>query len=317
MTVLVIATESDPHTRAVVGTIEDLGGSAEVLDLSRVPQRTSLSIRYTCCGERTFQFGGEGGTIDLADVGAIWWRRPQQPQLSSEITDPTHRLFAANETHEALSGLWYALDAFWINDPARDHVAHRKVKQLRVAQDVGLRIPDTLITCDPGAARQFIDRHGYRAVAYKSFSALEEEWRETRVLRGEELELLDAVRFAPVIFQEYIEAVYDLRISVVGREVFPAAIHSQQTDYPADFRMDMDNADIEPVTLPQEVTHQLLDLMDRLGLVYGAIDMRLREDGRYVFLEVNPAGQWLFIEEKTRQPIAASLARALVTAHAP
>jgi glutathione synthase/RimK-type ligase-like ATP-grasp enzyme len=52
--------------------------------------------------------------------------------------------------------------------------------------------------------------------------------------------------------------------------------------------------------------------MHRLGLVYGAIDVRLTPEGRYVFLEVNPAGQWLFIEHATGQPISAELASRLV-----
>ena len=115
-----------------------------------------------------------------------------------------------------------------------------------------------------------------------------------------------------MIFQEYIEAEYDLRITVVGDEIFPAAIYSQQTSYPVDFRMDMANARICPAELPDQIQTRLRDFMGRLGLQYGAIDMRLRPDGEYVFLEINPAGQWLFVEEVTGQPIAESLARLLI-----
>lgn len=115
-----------------------------------------------------------------------------------------------------------------------------------------------------------------------------------------------------MIFQEYVEAVYDLRVTVVGERVFAAAIHSQETAYPVDFRMDMANARVEAVDLPEEVSDELLALMARMGLVYGAIDLRLRPDGEYVFLEINPAGQFLFIEQETGQPIAAAIAEALL-----
>jgi glutathione synthase/RimK-type ligase-like ATP-grasp enzyme len=312
MAILIIATEHDPHTVAVTKEIDALGGEYVVADLSRFPQHAQVAVRFTCCGDRDLGISLGGRRIDLGDIGSAWWRRPQQPQISAEVRDDTHRLFAANEMAEALAGLWHALDCYWVNEPRADHVAHRKITQLRVAQEVGLRLPDTLITNDPGEALRYIDAHGYQQVIYKSFSALEQAWRETRRIRVEELELLDSVRYAPVIFQEYIEAVYDVRITIVGDEIFPAAIHSQETGYPTDFRMEMDRARIEPCELPAEIEDRLRQLMARLGLRYGALDMRLRPDGAYVFLEINPAGQWLFIEQATGQQIAAALARLLV-----
>ena len=90
---------------------------------------------------------------------------------------------------------------------------------------------------------------------------------------------------------------------MMGEKVFAAAIYSQETSYPMDFRMGMDASRVEPFDLPREVTERLHVLMDRIGLVYGAIDMRLAPDGRYVFLEINPASQWLFFEHRTGQPM--------------
>jgi glutathione synthase/RimK-type ligase-like ATP-grasp enzyme len=313
MAILVLASHDDEHATVVAREINRLGGAAEIVDLSAFPEHVRLSMHYDCCGGREFALELPGGHRNVGDFGSVWWRRPQTPLVSSDITRPTHRLFAVNEAQEALYGLWHTLDAFWVNDPSRDLVAHRKPFQLQVAQDVGLRVPVTLITNDPDEARSFVDARGYRDVVYKSFSATETEWRETRIMRQEELSLLDQVRYAPVIFQEYIEALYDLRVTVVGDEIFAAAIHSQQTAYTVDFRMDIENAEVEAVSLPSEVEGALRSLMTRLGLVYGAIDMRRTPDDRYVFLEINPAGQWLFIEQRSGQPIAAALAEILVT----
>lgn len=100
---------------------------------------------------------------------------------------------------------------------------------------------------------------------------------------------------------------------MVGSELFAAAIYSQETAYPVDFRMDMQRARTEPVTLPDGVRDRVLALLRRLGLVYGAVDMRLTPDGEYVFLEINPAGQWLFVEQRTAQPITRAVVRALLT----
>ena len=145
------------------------------------------------------------------------------------------------------------LAADWVNEPAADDRAHRKGLQLQVAQQLGLDIPRTVMTNDPAAALRFIDAHGYRDVVYKSFSSTPDAWRETRVLRSDELGLLHLVRHAPVIFQEYVPAVYDLRVTVVDAELFPAAIYSQETEYPVDCRIDVANTRIEPTSLPDDL----------------------------------------------------------------
>jgi glutathione synthase/RimK-type ligase-like ATP-grasp enzyme len=127
---------------------------------------------------------------------------------------------------------------------------------------------------------------------------------------GEE-DLLEHVRLAPVIFQEHVPAEVDLRVTLVGDRLFPAAISTPEGGYPHDYRIDLDRARIEAVTLPRELCRALMELMRRLGLVYGAVDMRRTTDERYVFLELNPAGQWLFVEDQTKQPITRALAELL------
>jgi glutathione synthase/RimK-type ligase-like ATP-grasp enzyme len=192
-----------------------------------------------------------------------------------------------------------------------------KTHNLGAAAACGLRVPRTLVTSSPRAARAFVDAVGVGRVVAKAFSATEACWRETRLVSGGELDLLDTVRYAPVIFQQYVPAEVDLRVTVVGGRVFPAAVHSTELDYPVDFRLELDRVRITPATLPAGVRAGLLRLMRRLGLVYGAVDLRRTPAGEHVYLEVNPAGQWLFVEERTGQPVTATLARALAAADHP
>ncbi|MCP4402810.1 MAG: alpha-L-glutamate ligase [bacterium] len=310
--ILIISSHTDIHGQAVIRELTALGRKATVLDLSQYPQQMHLSWHYAN-GERDYHLStAEGNTINLTDYRVIWWRRPQPYDLHAQVTHHSYRQFVYAEIYEAFTGMWKSLDAFWINNPAYDDAAHRKVYQLRVAQEVGLRIPHTLITSCPKTARSFVEAQGINSTIYKSFTATKQQWRETRLLKADELTLIDNVRFAPVIFQEYIPAQYDVRITVVGEKIFAAAIHSQETSYKVDMRMDISNARIVPTELPQPVKMHLHTLMSCLGLVYGAIDMRLTPDSEYVFLEINPAGQWLFIEEETQQPIAAALAQLMV-----
>lgn len=313
--ILVISTATDEHADAVLGELSKQGTPATLLDLSQFPQHLNLSMHYDALGHRNFSLDLPDQTkVNLTGCSVIWWRRPQPFVLHPAMTRESYRTFALNECHEAFVGLWQSLDAFWVNDPNKDTMAHRKAYQLRIAEEVGLSIPRTLISNDPAIVHEFIAGQGYERTIYKSFSATEQEWRETRLLRPGELALIENVQYAPVIFQEYIEALYDLRITVIGDAIFPAAIYSQESAYKVDFRMDMASSRIEAVRLPQSIQEQLHALMTRLGLVYGAIDMRLTPEGKYVFLEINPAGQWLFIEQRSQQPITTCLA-SLLSSH--
>lgn len=311
--VLIVSTPQDVHAQAVERALQKMGVDVVLVDLSQFPQNGALSMRSGAAGRSYRIRFGTAGWLDLADCRAVWWRRPQAFTLHSQIDQGRFHHFTYNECVEAWSGLWHALraDTLWVNDLNKEEAANRKVYQLRVAQDVGLIIPETLITNDVAAAEAFLHQQPAGKVIYKAFSATPAHWRETRLIREAEQHQLDNVRYAPVIFQEYIEAVYDVRITIIGREIFAAAIHSQETGYQVDFRMEMDQARIEAIELPADLQEKLLCFMHRLGLEYGAIDMRQTPAGQWVFFEVNPAGQYLFIEHKTQQPITQALAHHL------
>jgi hypothetical protein len=166
------------------------------------------------------------------------------------------------------------------------------------------------MTSDPEEAREFW-RDCKGDVIYKQFLALPEAWWETRKLGEAEVKIGDAaIRLAPVIFQRHVPAVADLRVTIIGDEVFAAAVDVRELAYKVDVRMNFDAKHVAH-DQPDDVANKLRALMQRLGLVYGAIDLRLTEDGRYVFLEINPAGQFLYVEQQTGQPITAALAACL------
>jgi glutathione synthase/RimK-type ligase-like ATP-grasp enzyme len=310
--VLVVSHPHDPHACDVVARIEQRGSRLVLFDTGRLPRETLLTVHHDPLRGWSAAAKVDGPVIDLAEVRSVWWRRPQAIQVDAAVGAPDDRAFAFGEIHAQLAGLWACLDARFVNDPGHDERAARKLWQLKIARAVGLRVPRTCATSDPDAARAFIAAEAPLPVIYKTFSATDRAWRETRLLRTEEHAQLDAVAHAPVIFQEHIPAAVDLRITAVDGSLFPAEIHSQQTAYVHDFRMAMHEARIVPHALDPQVEVELLRLMRELGLVYGAIDMRLTPSGEYVFLEVNPAGQWLFIEQATGQPISAAIAEALI-----
>jgi glutathione synthase/RimK-type ligase-like ATP-grasp enzyme len=310
--ILVISSPGDHHAEAVMAHLEQLHVEARLVDIGLYPYGMFLTAAFD--DDRVWEFflrASDGTAVPLADCQAIWWRRPRAHTIDPRIREPRHRLFAHRESHEALMGVLSSLDVFWVNDPVSESVAAQKIYQLRTAQAVGLPIPRTLVTSEPERARAFVGELGLEQSVYKCFSATREDWRETRLMRSQELDLLDTVRYAPVIFQEYVPADVDLRVTIVGDQTFGAAIHSQGIGYDVDYRMTLGQAEVEPVDLPAAVEQRLRALMRQLNLVYGAIDLRRTPDGVFVFLEINPSGEFLFVEELTGQPIAASIARFL------
>lgn len=305
--VVVVSHPGDPHAARVIELLEGDGHHALLLDLSRLPGEGTLTMEHDGAGAPRLTLRDEGAAFDLGAARSVWWRRPQVPD-TSVFSDHDVRVFSANEWQEAVNGLWQLIGAPWMNPPARDEVASRKALQLGVAAEIGLRVPRTVMTSDPDEARAFIAREGVGRTVYKTFSCTHAIWRETRLVGEHELANLDGVRLAPVIFQEYVPAEADLRITAVGDRLFAAAIHAGATDYPVDFRMSLGQARCAPATLPDAVADRLRGLLRRLGLVYGAIDMRLTPGGEHVFLEVNTAGEFLFVEDLTGQPISRAVA---------
>jgi len=311
MTVLIFSSLEDPHAHVVMAALRSRDVKVELLDLSEFPTRLALSMEFDDGAHRLVLKRLGGGQLDLATIHSVWWRRPQSFQFPATITDPVHRRFALSEAATAFSGLYQSLDSFWINDPVRDEAAHHKPWQLALAQQVGLAIPSTLMTNDPAEARDFWARHDGNVI-YKQFRALPDAWRETRRLRTEEVALAENIRLTPVIFQRYVEAVADVRVTAIGGEFYAASANIRNAEYPIDFRFN-ENLTWEPHTLPQCVESSLRQLMHHLGLEYGAIDLRLTPDGQYIFLEINPAGQFLWIELATGQKISEALASHLAT----
>jgi glutathione synthase/RimK-type ligase-like ATP-grasp enzyme len=139
--------------------------------------------------------------------------------------------------------------------------------------------------------------------------------RYTEAVSTRDIGHVRSVRYCPIIVQAVVPKRIELRITVVGRRVFAAEIHSQASNHTRlDWRRyDMFETPHRPHDLPPDVERRCIQLVARLGLCYGAIDMVLTPDGRYVFLEINPNGQYLWIEQATGLPISDAICDLLIT----
>jgi glutathione synthase/RimK-type ligase-like ATP-grasp enzyme len=305
--ILIVSYEDNDHVDAVR---KHLTTDSVLVDTGWFPSSLGLDARFTRDWESMHFSLPDGKKIDLCDIGAVWYRRISQLGVHEEVTDGTARLFAWSESNEALLGVWYSINCFWMNPPTADEISQRKIRQLQVARNVGLSIPDTVITNEPDVAMEFIHHFGLGNVIRKAFRNIEQAPRETHVIREEDLALIDSVKYAPVIFQRFIPASLDLRVTIVEDDIFAAEIQSQP-EYHADYRLGLGSATVKPYKLPVDVETSLFELMMELNIHYGAIDLRVTPEGEHVFLEVNPAGLFLFISERTGQPIPEAIAASL------
>ncbi len=305
--IVAVSHAGDDHAGPVLQALRRLGAGVVLLDTKSLPARAVVALEH---GRRAREWTLDGptGRIRSRDVTAVWWRRPRpfepEPSLSGE-----HAAFAVRQTYAALAGLAASLRVRWINEPWRDDAASQKPLQLAAAERMGFRVPRTLLSNDPVRARAFLRKMRGRAV-HKAVGATREDWHPTRLVDVADLARLPAIRLAPVILQEYVPGV-DVRVTVVGEKIFAAAIDARDTRSPEDFRLVYEEAKVEPCKLPGDVAKRVRALMKELGLVYGAIDLRRRGKGDYAFLEVNPSGQWLFVERRTGLGITEAVAKLL------
>lgn len=302
--VLIVSESDDLHATAMAATLREQHGLSPIhLDLRDFP-RESGSFRLDRLGTNRSM----SHVIGLDDVRTVWWRRPHPAAVPAGVRADDDA-FRQAECDAFIQGLLWSIPAYWVNDPGADRTATRKIVQLETAQRAGFAIPETLITNDPDEARSFIESRPC-PVVYKRTGTSRAEFSETRIIGRADLDRLVAIRSAPTTFQDYIDAECDLRVVWVDGVEWSVRIDSQAGVGRVDSRLDT-SVDFVPDQLPASVSKSLATLMGALGLSFGVLDIRLGLDGEYYFLEVNPQGQFAYLEIKTGLPIFRSLGNLL------
>lgn len=300
----------------------------EILDYRRIPwirlngedypRSTTASIRIgkDRCEARIETADGKSARAD--QIRAVWARRHGLYSLGEHM-HRGRREFMGKECSATILGLYSMCShAEWMNDYHAEQRALNKPHQLRVAAQCGLAIPETLITQDPDDARAFYREHAgnvlTKAIGQSGYVPGDGAEGHAEIyankLSVDDYDCLDRVRHGPCLLQAYAEKVIELRVTVVGTRVFATAIESQKSEKTkVDWRRyDNPNTPYYRYRLPDSTSSALIMLMRRLGLEYGAIDLVLTPKGEYVFLEVNPGGQWGWVENMTGHPIDEAIA---------
>jgi len=326
MSVLIVTHSEDNESVArVAEAIARKGGHTIRFDTDRYPTDVRLTAYYGPSGpgsdERLTLTNGEG-EFDLREVTAIWHRRVNLGARLPAGLDKQLRHASLGEASAAAHGMLGSLKAFRMDHLHHIRRAENKQLQLQVARELGLDIPRTLTTNDPTAVHAFAEscESGMVTKMLSSF-AIYDEGKElvvfTNAVKPEDLEDLSGLSLCPATFQELLPKALEIRVTVVGRRMMSAAIDSQvSTRAIHDWRRDGLRMleDWTHYQLPLTIEEKILRLMDYFSLNYGAIDIILTPDGKHVFLELNPCGEFFWLERCPGLPISDAIADVLLTA---
>lgn len=325
--ILIVTNKEDIHPTPVIEHLERMG-----IPFFRLNTESLLSdydFEWTCHPKAGSDFRirniHTGLEVYGHEVGSVWERRPLVPselRFSNIDQINSHNL---KEAHGFLSFLLYYLgDKYCLGHHLYDRSSASKMLQLKLARDLGMAIPDTCFSNNKAAIETFATKHPI--ICIKSIDNdniwFEDDLREyvlyAQAVKSEDLLRLPEDAFAQTVsyLQEYVEKDYELRITVVGDNVFACKIDSQQMDEASgqiDWRQGLDyGLKHTEYTPPDFIAAFCRVFLQKLHLNFGCFDFIVTPEGGYVFLECNPNGQWLWIEQETGMGISLCITDTLV-----
>ncbi|WP_339913762.1 MvdC/MvdD family ATP grasp protein [uncultured Brevundimonas sp.] len=307
---LIVTDTSDLHADQVAVKLGAVGHTPFRLNLDAFPRDFDMTLSFAeGCWRGGLTHLPSGDVLPVETIGAVWMRKKADFSYRSGDLLPQEKAYADGEMEHILFSMLYSLDCFWMSHPLAVRGASWKGEQLQRAARMGFDVPPSMITnrrADVEAFRRTIGGEMIFKTLSSPILGADEVAAEDRIaghlsttlITDEDDDLLDAVAELPSFFQPNVLKAYELRVTIIGDRVFAAKIHSQDDPRTAIDCRDM-SAEIsyEADNLPAEVSRRCLEFVHSYGLTYGAIDLIVTPEGRYVFLENNPVGQFLFVEQ--------------------
>ncbi len=318
--ILIVTNPADEHSLAVAEGLRRKGAVADLIFTPDLPRQLTMSIAHDDASSAP---GLACSTLDEGALRptAVWYRRPMVPMPSASLAlDQCERSRAAcgRLRDSFLSAV--GPDAFWVNPFPQRTMANHKPFQHEAALAVGLSVPPTLYSNDQREIQDFLARHG--EVVVKPFTQ-RGFWQDagkqlvfyTSRLTPELLGDRELIAACPGIYQKLVEKAYELRLTIMGEQIFAARVLSQQSARGRlDWREGYADLQYEAAEIPPQVQAGCRAFMRRMGLHFGCLDVLVTPAEEYVFLEVNEMGQFLFIEQACGLPLLDAFCQFLIHA---
>jgi predicted ATP-grasp superfamily ATP-dependent carboligase len=303
--ILLCGIPSEPPLAAVCRELAELGTGYVVFNQRRF-ENTEVFFEISG-GNITGHIAIEDKKLRLEDIRSVYLRLMDEqllPELDGELPDSSKRLLSS-AVHDSLTRWCEITPARVVNRITAMGSNNSKPYQLQLIRKQGFAIPKTLVTNDPELVREFLSQH--KQLIYKSISG---ERSIVQILQDEDLRRLDHIRWCPTLFQEFIEGM-NVRVHVVGTEVFATKVATQAIDYRYAESQGHDEPMLDALAPPDDLAQRCVRLCQALGLAFAGIDFKITPGDQVYCFEVNPSPAFSYYEDHTGQPIAYALARYL------
>ena len=308
--VLIVSYCKDIHVKYLLPILKRRHQNYFLLNLDQFPKDYQMNQMYIE-GEQVAEIKHipTNTRLNLSKVGSIWLRKPAEYKYLSNQLSTQEKAYAKLETEQTIFGMLYGLDCYWISHPLALRGSIWKGEQLNRAASMGFKIPNSLLSNVPDKVRKF-KTELKNALIVKSMSTptlgaecvsaedVIARCLTTTIVTDEMMQSIESIQELACQFQEYIPKAFELRVTIIGDKVFAAKLHSQQ-----DEMTKIDSRDIsveiqyEAFHLPVDVERKCLKFVKSYGLNFSALDLIVTPEGEYVFLENNPNGQFLYVEQ--------------------
>lgn len=312
--ILFITSKFDPHVDYLIDHLQDdfyRFNTDDFLDYHQLNfeiSNNSLSVKID---------NKSGSSFDFSKITSVYYRRPTIPEAIDNIKNTDVRQLIERETKDTLRQLYYSFPNLkWICAPWKIEFSRGRMNQLVQASNLGFKIPNTLITTSKSEFINFFNRCN-RKVIIKTINAGScvkvgeiSEPIYTEVIDSKSINNFDLglIENSPCLFQQFIDAEYELRITSIGSEHLAVKIVSDITDWR---KLDA-KIKYTKYELPEKICDLLSSYLEYYDLNFGCFDLIKGKDGEYYFLELNPNGQWLWLEIATGIPIGETIVNYLL-----
>lgn len=289
----IVSHDGDLHALMVCDQLRRSGGECSVIASDALTGTDGMTWYLDAEDGAAVMRNVDGHEVEVRDLDLVWWRRMPRgfsPDNWGQVPGAVE-IFAARNVRNAILGAFLNdFAGIWLDHPEAMQRADNKLTQLRAASAAGLRVPRTLVSQNPERIREFAASLGGQMIV-KTVSGVLGIPSLTGKVTSEHLEDDGPLRACPAIYQELIPGRRHLRVHCFGRDVHAVLLESDLLDW----RHPMD-AEVAPYTLAPALQQTLLNLLRQLGLQMGIFDLKLTGEDEPVWLELNPQGQFLFIE---------------------